>query len=152
MISRRRAPVAPVRARRVVLSLPLLLSFPPSPSPFCLAYVSPLSGRRLPRILHSAASLIVHARLDARNGVARSAINGTLRLSIGRPLVDEFIRSWVLRSRRTGRYQWSKSAGPARLVCMCMCNVRAEASAAIVTEIPAGPRESQSVCGNGLKL
>lgn len=34
-------------------------------------------------VLHSAASLIVHTRLDARNGVACPAINGTLRFSIG---------------------------------------------------------------------
>lgn len=46
-------------------------------------------------VSHSATSLIVHARSDARNGVACSAINGTLRFSIGHLFVDEFIRSRV---------------------------------------------------------
>lgn len=141
MISRRRAPVAPVRAR----------IGPPSSSPFLfsssfrLAYVSPLSAADS-LVLHSAASLIVHARLDARNGVACSAINGALRFSIGRVAsrTSLFVREFS-NPGRTGRSHWSQVAGSARLVCtyIYVCTyARRPPLCAIATEILQGRRAS----------
>lgn len=145
-------------SRRPFLSLSSFLLFS-AVCPFSPFHLSSLSPFVLPLsaadflVLHSAASLIVHVRLDARNGVACSAINGTLRFSRSgiSPRTSLFVRE-PAQSRRTGR-----SDSP-RLVCthdICICvHARRERERdldAIAMEIFAGPRASyrstQSVSG-----
>jgi len=94
-------------SRSPFLSLSLSLSFSLLPIRFSsfhlstLSLCSPLSTDDF-LVLHSAASLIVHVRLDARNGVACSAINGTLRfsrLSIS-PRTSLFVRESTIPANR----------------------------------------------------
>lgn len=90
--SRVRFSLSPFHRRRSVL--PFHLS---SLSPWSLA-----SSAADFLVLHSAASLIVHVRLDARNGVACSAINGTLRFSRSgiSPRTSLFVREFTIPPNR----------------------------------------------------
>jgi hypothetical protein len=100
---------APIPARYARVPVPV------SPFPPPIAR-SPLPAAGDSPVLHSTASLIVHARLDARNGVACSAINGTLRFSIGHLPADEFIRSLARARIPPNRAIGLAEAGVPRLV------------------------------------
>lgn len=94
-------------------------------------------------VLHSAASLIVHVRLDARNGVACSAINGTLRFSRSgiSPRTSLFVReSAIPPNRPIGFAGTAKSRDWfARTIYMC---TRAERPRRYRDGDLAGPRTS----------
>ena len=125
------------RAVRFSLSLSLPLSLPPFlcclsiSLPSTLSLYSPLSTDDF-LVLHSAASLIVHVRLDARNGVACSAINGTLRFSRSSisPRTSLFVRESTIPPNRP--IGFAEDGEVPRLVCartIYTCTHAGEASA-----------------------
>lgn len=115
-----------------VLPFPLILAVPP---------ISPSSAADF-LVLHSAASLIVHVRLDARNGVACSAINGTLRFSRSgiSPRTSLFVRESV-QSRRTGRLDSPRRSPATGLHARYICVHAPRDLGAIMNGDLAGPRE-----------
>lgn len=108
------ASVGPTGPRRDARASPSRVRFSLSPSlhpsvrfsPFhftsSLSPPGPPSSTADFLVLHSAASLIVHVRLDARNGVACSAINGTLRFSRSgiSPRTSLFVREFTIPPNR----------------------------------------------------
>lgn len=116
-----------LRRLRVRFSLSTYPPYPPSLTSSAADFL----------VLHSAASLIVHVRLDARNGVACSAINGTLRFSRSAisPRTSLFVREFTIPPNRPIGF-----AGTAKLVCTRDIYVytRGEASALSPPEILQG--------------
>lgn len=107
------------RAPRFSLSLSLSPSVRPFPLTSRLAPLGLPSSAADFLVLHSAASLIVHVRLDARNGVACSAINGTLRFSRSgiSPRTSLFVREFTIPPNRPIGFAGTERPSPARLVC-----------------------------------